>query len=84
MTSPAAAFAGLLNSGNGLAVGVLPLLQVTAEEEEEEEEPMGSRPSNTFLLITVTVPCEEDEDVGDGVVVGEFRQMSTKLLPNTI
>ena len=45
---------------------------------------MGSRPSNTFLLITVIVPCEEDEDFGDGVVVGEFRQMSTKLLPNTI
>ena len=36
MTSPAAAFAGLLNSGKGLAVGVEPLL-VTAEEDDEEE-----------------------------------------------
>lgn len=52
MTSPAAAFAGLLNSGKGLAVGVGgPLLPGTAEEEEEDddeddddEEQIASRP----------------------------------------
>ena len=35
---------------------------------------MGSRPSNTFLLTTVTVPCEVVGDVVVGVVgvVGVF------------
>ena len=57
MTSPAAAFAGLLNSSKGLVTSVP--LAGTAEEEEDEEKddedegPIGSRPSNTFLLTTL-------------------------------